>query len=124
MITPEKETRISDPNTGGEKGRKIQRFDLIPADVLWFLAELYGIGATKYADDNWRKGYSWKLSFGAMMRHAWLFWRGESYDAHKQDCPPDCKDHTGCHHLVCAAWHCFTLTWFDVNKRGTDDRPK
>jgi hypothetical protein len=106
------EVRITDPDTGGQKGQKIERFDLIPVEPLEELARVYGKGAQKYADDNWRKGYSWKLSFGAMMRHAWLFWRGEFID----------KD-TGCHHLACVAWHCFTLMWFEKHRPEKDDRP-
>lgn len=116
------EIRVTDPDTGGQKGQKVIRFDLIPSWCLLELAKLYGIGARKYTDDNWRKGYSWRLSFGALCRHIWAFWTGESYDNCKPKCPKDCTDHTGCHHLACAAWHCFTLMWFDKNKKGTDDR--
>lgn len=34
--------------TGGQKGSKPARFDLIPTEPLWMLAELYGKGAEKY----------------------------------------------------------------------------
>jgi hypothetical protein len=104
------ETIITDPDTGGQKGQKLERFDLIPAEPLIELARVYGRGAKKYADDNWRKGYSWKLSFGAMMRHAWAFWKGEE------------RDELGNHHLACCAWHAFTLMWYSQNNKGTDDR--
>lgn len=105
------EVTIEDPKTGGKKGQKLERFDLIPVHPLEELARVYGKGAQKYDDDNWRKGYSWRLSFGAMMRHAWKFWRGESIDSE-----------TGCHHLAMVAWHCFTLMWFEKNKPEKDDR--
>lgn len=105
------EVRITDTKTGGQKGQKPERFDLIPVYPLEELARLYGWGCTKYADDNWRKGYSWKLSFGAMMRHAWAFWRRESIDKE-----------TGLHHLAAVAWHAFTLMWFERYEKGTDDR--
>lgn len=105
------ETRITDPATGGQKGQKLERFDLIPTQPLEELARLYGKGALKYTDDNWRKGYSWKLSFGALMRHAWAFWRGESVDKE-----------TGCHHLASVAWHCFTLQYFEKHHPAKDDR--
>ena len=34
------------------------RFDLIPADSLEALAEVYTMGARKYAAHNWKKGLS------------------------------------------------------------------
>lgn len=89
-------------STGGQKGVKPARFDLIPADSLWELAEHYGKGAAKYpADggpDNWRRGYEWSKSFGAMMRHAVLALGGEDVDAE-----------TGSKHLTAVAWHALTL---------------
>ena len=65
------EIRMVDPVTGGEKGSKEARFDLIPGDTLEDIARHYGRGSLKYADWNWLKGYKWSLSFAAMMRHAW-----------------------------------------------------
>lgn len=105
------EVRIVDPKTGGEKGQKLERFDLIPFEALTALARVYGKGAQKYADDNWRKGYSWRLSLGAMLRHIALWAIGVTYDAE-----------TGEHHLSHAAWHCFTLFVFETQGLGTDDR--
>ena len=43
------EVRIVDPTTGGEKGQKDARFDLIPQEAIWMLAEAYGRGAEKYS---------------------------------------------------------------------------
>lgn len=106
------EIRITDPNTGGMKGTKPARFGLIPPQELWDLAEHYGKGARKYADYNWQKGYGWHLAYDAMMRHAWAFWGGEDID-------PE----TGSHHMIAAAWHCLTLTWFSRNHPDGDDRP-
>jgi len=108
---PKGEVRVTDPKTGGQKGQKLQRFDLIPGEPLWELAEVYGRGAKKYADDNWRKGYSWKLSFGALNRHLWAWWGGEQ------------RDEMGNHHLANVAWHAFTLMWYELFGKGTDDRP-
>lgn len=99
--------------TGGQKGQKIERFDLIPIKPLTGLARVYGKGAAKYADDNYRKGYAWRLSFGAMLRHINLWAAGQSYD-----------EETGEHHLLHAAWHCFTLFIFETEKLGTDDIPE
>lgn len=115
------EVRVTS-RTGGQKGTKMARYGLIPVGPLRELAILYGKGAIKYDDNNYRKGYNWSLSFDAMMRHAQAFWGGESYDNHRPDCPPDCKEHTGVHHLACAQWHCMTLQWFEKHRPEFDDR--
>lgn len=105
------EIRVTDPTTGGQKGQKLERFDLFPFDALEELARVYGIGAKKYADDNWLKGYRWRLSAGALLRHVARFMLGEDID-------PE----TGCLHLAHAAWHCLTLIVFYKRRLGTDDR--
>lgn len=105
------EVRVTDPRTGGQKGQKPARFDLIPPYPLWQLALVYGVGAKKYDDDNWLKGYSWRLSIGALLRHIWKFIMGESLD-------PE----SGLSHLAHAIWHCVTLMEFDRLDLGTDDR--
>jgi len=113
------EVRVTDPTTGGQKGSKLARFDLIPAEALWALAEHYGKSGgngtvKKYDDDNWRKGYSWKLSYAACQRHLNKFWLGEDVD--------DGPEGTGGLHVIAAAWHCFALATFIMLKLGTDDR--
>lgn len=104
------EVRVTDPTTGGQKGTKLQRFSLIPADWLWALAEHYGLGARKYDDRNWEKGYVWHLSCDAMERHYTAWKMGEDLDAE-----------TGSHHLIAAAWHLIALWWFQKHNKGTDD---
>lgn len=105
------EIRVTDPVTGGQKGQKLERFDLIPVEPMMELARVYGRGSKKYSDNNWRKGYSWRLSFGAMMRHAWLWWWGQD------------RDEDGNHHLACVQWHCCTLATFARIFPQGDDRP-
>lgn len=107
------EVRVTDPVTGGQKGIKPERFDLFPFDALEEVARVYGYGASKYADDNWLKGYRWRLSMGALLRHVARFALGEDRD-------PE----TGCLHLAHAAWHCLTLITFTLRGLGTDDRSK
>ena len=107
------EERVTDPETGGQKGTKLARFDLLPAGPLWELAEHYGKGAKKYTDDNWRKGYAWSLSFAALMRHAWAFWRGEDIDLE-----------TGTPHIIAVAWHALALAEFRKSHPEKDDRRK
>lgn len=105
------EVRVTAP-TGGQKGRKLARFDLLPP-ALWQVAELYGKGAEKYDDWNWRLGYDWSLSFAAMQRHAWLFWQGEDYD-----------QETGCAHMASVAFHALALLTFMQEHPELDDRFK
>jgi hypothetical protein len=87
------------------------RYDLIPGYPLDELAKIYTYGTTKYDDNNWRKGLAWGRLFGAMMRHAWAFWRGQSLD-------PE----SGLHHLAHAAWQCFALMEYERTKPELDDR--
>lgn len=108
-----KETRYTDPVTGGMKGEKLARHDLLPPDIVNELAEHYGKGAKKYGERNMEKGYPWSKTYAACHRHLNSFWRGEDVD-----------EETGSLHLIAAAWHCFTMAWFLRHNAGTDDRPK
>lgn len=97
--------------TGGQKGRKPARMDLVPPGPLLELSKVYGFGATKYDDHNYIKGYDWSLSYGAMQRHLMAWSSGEDLD-------PE----SGRMHLAHAAWHCFCLMVFAQEGLGTDDR--
>lgn len=123
------EVRVVDAKTGGEKGQKLERFDLIPPGPWRALARLFGRGSIKYADRNWEKGYSWGLSIGALQRHLATWLLGQSYDTRDgtKGGPIDYDEngkpvHTGEHHLICVAWHAFVLSVFETRKIGTDDR--
>lgn len=108
------ETRVKDEKTGGEKGQKAQRFDLLPGDALWEVATVFGEGAKKYAARNWELGYRWSLSFAACQRHLWQFWQQRE----------DKDSETRCYHLASAAFHVLALLAFSLRKIGTDDRPE
>ena len=109
-ISGSAETRVVDPLTGGEKGSKLARYDLIPPDALMALAEHYGRGVNKYADRNWEKGYKWGLSYAALMRHLETWRSGEDIDAE-----------TGSNHLTAVIWHAIALLVFQTRGLGTDD---
>lgn len=113
MLTavPSGEIRVVDPNTGGEKGSKPERYDLIPTFPLMQVARVYGYGAKKYAERNWERGYDWGLSYAAMQRHANAFWRGESYDSE-----------SGAHHLASVIFHAMALMEFEERGLGKDTR--
>lgn len=105
------EIRVTDEKTGGQKGQKLARLDLIPVYALVEEAKVHGMGAAKYAPYNWRKGYNWGLSYGAMQRHLQAFWNGEDLD-------PE----SGLPHLAHARWHTGVLLEFLHYGLGTDDR--
>lgn len=105
------EVRVTS-STGGEKGQKLARFDLIPTDALTELAEHFGVGAKKYADRNWERGYEWGLSYAALSRHLTSFWGGEDID-------PE----TGSKHMTAVVWHAMALVHFMNNNPEFDNRP-
>jgi hypothetical protein len=97
--------------TGGEKGTKDARFDLIPTEALTTVARLYGRGAAKYSAHNWRKGYEWSKSFAALQRHATQFWAGEDTD-----------EEMGLPHMAAVVFHALALLTFMEEQPGFDDR--
>lgn len=88
------------------------RYDLIPPFPLEQLAKLYTTGAIKYAERNWEKGMKWSRCFSALMRHAWAFWSGETYDKE-----------TKIHHMVAVAFCAFSLIEYNNTHPEFDDRP-
>jgi hypothetical protein len=112
------EVIVTDPETGGKKGRKLARWDMIPPDVLRELAEHYGKGELKYPANpdgtaNWQRGYDWRLSISSLQNHLNQWLLGEDTDAE-----------TGTNHLVAVIWHAIALRWFQLHGKGRDTRPK
>ena len=106
------EVRVTDPETGGQKGTKPQRWELVPMQAVARIAEVYAYGAQKYDDHNWRKGYAWSLSFGAMLRHLAAWQEGENAD-------PE----SGLSHLAHAGFHVLALLYYAEHFPAKDDRP-
>jgi hypothetical protein len=108
------EQRIINATTGGAKGQKMARFDLLPPDALFAIAEQFGHGAAKYAERNWERGVDWSLPFAALQRHVWAWWGGEDID-------PE----SGQHHLAAVGWHALALLTYALDERyaSLDDRP-
>lgn len=98
--------------SGGQKGVKPERYDLVPVEALDELARVYGFGAQKYDDHNWRKGYEWGKSYAAAQRHLTAFWSGEDHD-------PE----SGLSHLAHAMFHMASLIVFVDLCPDYDDRP-
>ncbi len=105
------EVRVTDPNTGGQKGQKLAQVSALDPMAIYSVGEVAGFGAQKYERYNFAKGYRWSLSYDAMQRHLMAFWNGEDYD-------PE----SGLPHVAHAAWHCLALLTFFIRERGTDDR--
>lgn len=100
-------------STGGEKGTKDERFDLLPWGSLAKIARHFGEGAKKYDDHNWRRGYEWSKSFAALQRHLTAFWEGEDID-----------EETGSPHLAAAGFHILVLLEYMDTHPDFDDRYK
>lgn len=82
------------------------RYDLIPPEVLLWLAELYTHGAKKYAPDNWKK-VSTEKYVAAFHRH-FNDWRlGIDLD----------KD-SSMHHLKHALWNIATIAWLEIEGKN------
>lgn len=114
---------IKDHIDGGKKESKLARFDLLPPSALYALAEHYGKNCEenggKYPARNWEKGYSWGLSFAALLRHAWQWWGA------KIGLPgfSEIDEESGSSHMTAVAWHAFALFTYCERNVGTDDRP-
>lgn len=98
-----------------DKGKKFDqgkvRFDLIPPDAMYYLAEVFTRGAEKYGDRNWERGMTWGRLFSATMRHAWEWWRGREND-----------QETGVSHLYHAAASLIMLAVLRQRNVGEDNR--
>lgn len=108
---PSSKDIVTDPKTGGQKGRKAEQHSLVPAWPQDEIARVYGFGATLYDAENWRRGYAWSLSISALMRHVQEFRQGATVD-----------HESGYHPLAHAAFHLCTLMEFERLGLGTDDR--
>lgn len=106
------ETLVINPATGGGKGSKVQRYDLIPWDQMDKVAEVYGKGVEKYAARNWELGYDWSLSIAALHRHLAAF-VGKREEIDKP---------TGCYHMAQVIFHAFALMRFAETHPELDDR--
>jgi hypothetical protein len=109
----EKEVKLTDPQTGAQKGTKPEAYGLLPFFALEEVAKVYGYGANKYNPNNWRAGYPWSWSVSALFRHITSFLKGESVD-------PE----SNCHHLAHATFHLFLLMEYERLGQGTDDIPE
>lgn len=98
-------------STGGQKGVKPERHDLIPVKGVAAIARVFAFGAEKYDDHNWRRGYEWGKSLAALNRHIDAFADGET-----------CDPESGLPHLAHAGFHILVLlTWLEEQGEGVDN---
>lgn len=88
------------------------RFDLLPVEALEHVAAAMTYGAVKYTDHNYRNngGLEFGRLFGAVMRHAWAFWRGEDIDRE-----------SGLHHLAHCGASVLMLFQVVLDSNGSND---
>jgi len=88
-------------------------YELIAPEFLEALTEILDFGQKKYAPRNWEKGMDWSRPFGALMRHAWEWWKGNDLDQETG------KSHLW--HMSCCAMF---LVVYEIKGLGNDDRPQ
>lgn len=86
------------------------RWELIAYDAVEGVAKVLTFGAKKYSARNWEKGIMYGRVFGAIMRHLWKWWHGESLD---QETGLSHLDHAMCELMFLSAYEKRNLTAFD-----------
>ena len=58
------------------------RLDLIPPEALLELGEVFGEGAIRHGDENWKKGMPNSVVINHMLRHLLLYMKGDRDEPH------------------------------------------
>ncbi len=77
---PADEVRVVDPDTGGAKGSKRARFDLLPFDALWAAARSRPSSQSTCRERNWEKGLPGQSLISSQFRHLLGYTSGVSDD--------------------------------------------
>ena len=80
------------------------RVDLIPAEILLMLGEIYEMGAVKYDASNWRKGMKWSKVYGPLQRHLLKAWSRSGTKLF--------DDESKKHHIMHALWNVVALAHY------------
>jgi hypothetical protein len=89
------------------------RYDLLPPDAIEELVRVYTMGAAKYEDRNWEKGFDWMSCVASLKRHLAAFEMGEDRDAE-----------SNLLHMAHVAWNAIAVATFQLRGVGKDDRPQ
>lgn len=87
---------------------------LIPPECIEEIARVFGMGAKKYGENNWRidlHNTSFSRTYSSIQRHLNAFWKGENID-------PE----SGLSHLAHAATQIMILMIQNTNGKEMDDR--
>jgi hypothetical protein len=84
----------------------------LPVAPLFELARAYARQSAAQGRDQWRTGLPFSQCFGALQRHAFLYWSGQTFDPQTQ-----------VHHLAHVALWAFQLIEHTVSHPELDDRP-
>jgi hypothetical protein len=99
-----------------EEGNKLDshkvRIELLPPFALEKIAEVFTFGAKKYSEWNWAKGLKYSRIYGALLRHLFLWYKGENLDKE-----------TGKSHLYHAGCCVMMLIETEEFRKDLDDRP-
>ncbi len=87
------------------------RYDLLPWEALEEVSHVMAFGAKKYAEENWRKGLTWKQLARATIGHTVQFLLGNDTDSESKR-----------PHLAHAGASVLMLLSLVLNGRGTDNR--
>lgn len=87
------------------------RFDLVPIEPLWDIANVFTYGSKKYDDHNWRRGMRHGRLYASLQRHLMDYWLGEDVD-------PE----SGYSHLAHAGCCLMMLMWCQRYQPENDDR--
>jgi len=88
------------------------RYELLPTYPIRETAKVLTLGAKKYTDRNWEKGFKWSRAYGATHRHLAAWWDREDLD-------PE----TGINHLAHVLCEVMFLLEFTRTHSKHDDRP-
>jgi len=87
------------------------RVELVDPGFILEVAKVLAHGAEKYGADNWRKGLPWMRTYASVLRHMFLWAKGE-----------DCDQESGISHLAHAACNIMFLLEWRYSHRELDNR--
>lgn len=90
------------------------RYELVPPEALEALVSVLTAGAVKYDARNWERGIAYSRVFGALHRHLWAWWAGQSIDSE--------SNFSHLWHALCCLG--FLVTYEMRGMHEFDDRPR
>lgn len=95
---------------GTKNDKEKNRLELLAPEFLMGIGRVLTFGAKKYEDRNWEKGIRYGRVFGALLRHLWTWWSGESIDSETEQSH---LYHAGCCLMFLSTYEARGMTDFD-----------